>query len=553
MLAVSLAAPNSPRAEAQDGAQAELASGLEDTLAGLGEDENLGVILTFEDRATTEAQTPVVKDLVGEGNVTEFDQLPMLALSGTAAQISDLANVDGLLSVYPNKELELLLSESRKTIGADRVEDELGFTGDGVGVAVIDSGIDGTKKDVAFPSRTVQNVKFAGVPGMGAPAEGLPNSDTSSGHGTHVASTIAGDGSLSGGKYTGVAPEADLIGLGTGDALFIFYALEGFDYALENQEKYDIRVISNSYGTEGEYDAKDPINVASKQAHDAGMTVVFAGGNSGPENETMNPYALPEWVIGVAAGNKDGKRLADFSSRGVPGSKFNAPDVTAPGVDVVAVRSSTCTVCLSPDQDAEAGADAANYATLSGTSMATPHVSGVVALMEEANGKLTPDQIKAIIEDTASPMLAKYKYHQIGAGYLDAFEAVQKAVEAGRDAGGSGDDSLTCTIRGTQDRDVLRGTPGRDVICGLGGNDVIYGNGGNDVLLGGAGNDVLYGGPGADKLTGGPGKDTLRGDGGNDTLNAKDGVRSNDNANGGEGRDTCRADKGDVKRSCEAS
>lgn len=495
---------------------------LESVISGLSEGESRTVILTYGGgKPPTAEQMDRVKSIVGgEENLYRFDELPMVAVSVTGAQLPQVLTLDGLRSVYDGeKKLDFFLNESRKTIGADRVESELGLTGDGVGVAVIDSGIDGTKKDVGFPDRTVQNVKFAGLPD-GPPAtvtevENLPDTDTSSGHGTHVSGTVAGDGALSDGKYTGVAPEADLIGLGTGDTLLIFYALAAFDYTLENQEEYDIRVVSNSYGTEGAYSADDPLNVASKEAHDAGMTVVFAGGNSGPGNRTMNPYALPEWVIGVAAGEKDGRTLADFSSRGVPGSRFNAPDITAPGVDIVASRSTTCTICTGTDLPAS---EALDYTTLSGTSMATPHVSGVVALLEEADASLGPDEIKSILEDTASPMLDDYAYHEVGAGYLNAFDAVQTAT-----GGGTGGNASACTVTGTNGSDRLRGTSGNDVICGLGGNDSIRGGAGNDSLVGGAGRD---------------------------RLNAKDGLRGNDVADGGPGGDSCSSDPGDTRRSC---
>lgn len=534
-LAVSFAASRSTEAQPSG---ISLDPRLEDTISGLAEGESRTIILTYDGPPTGDQISRVTDIVGGDENLYRFDELPMLAVSSTEAQLPEILALDGLRSVYDGeKELDYFLDESRETIGADRVESELGLTGDGVGVAVIDSGIDGAKEDVRFPDRTVQNVKFAGLPD-GPPAtitetENLPDTDTSSGHGTHVSSTVAGDGSLSDGKYTGVAPEADLIGLGAGDTLFIFYALAAFDYTLENQEEYDIRVISNSYGTEGAYDPDDPLNVASKEAHDAGMTVVFAGGNSGPGNNTMNPYALPEWVIGVAAGEKDGKTLADFSSRGVPGSRFNAPDITAPGVDVVASRSTTCTICTDTSLPAN---EALNYTTLSGTSMATPHVSGVAALLEEADASLGPDEIKSILEDTASPMLDRYEYHEIGTGYLNAFDAVNVAVGDDEESVGGGGNSsgVSCTIKGTNGNDTLRGTPGNDDICGLGGNDVIRGGAGNDSLVGGAG------------------KDRLLGERGNDRLNTRDGVRANDTANGGPGRDACRADRGDARKNCES-
>ena len=194
--------------------------------------------------------------------------------------------------------------------------------------------------------------------------ENLPNSETSVGHGTHVAGITAALGTASGGYYKGVAPGANLMGVATGDVLFIFFALAGFDYILEHQKAYNILAVNNSWGTSGAFDRNDPINKASKTVHDHGITVVFAAGNDGPDQNTLNPYSVAPWVIGVAAGCKlvspdptnsaihcddpTGQNrapiLADFSSRGKPGDPLYHPDITAPGVHIVSTRASTGTV-----------------------------------------------------------------------------------------------------------------------------------------------------------------------------------------------------------------
>ena len=303
---------------------------------------------------------------------------------GTRSRIERLLSFGGVVSVYADRQLEYLLHESVRTVGANRVRTELGYNG--VGVAVIDSGVDGTNRDVKYPGRFVQNVK------------------------------IVADGFFTGRNvvledYTGVAPGSDLVGIGAGDSLLVLYALEGFDYALENQRKYDIRVISNSWGTNGKFRENDPINRASKLANDRGMTVVFAAGNEGPGKDTLNPYSVAPWVIGVAAGKKDGRTLAGFSSRGVPGSNLYHPTVTAPGVNIVSARASTGATI-----NVLTAADDATYiprkewlpyyTTASGTSMATPHVSGTVAPMEQAKPTLGPEAIKRIVVSTADPCRA---------------------------------------------------------------------------------------------------------------------------------------------------
>ncbi|WP_029214471.1 S8 family serine peptidase [Kallotenue papyrolyticum] len=397
-------------------------------LARVAPDASLQAILTFDHK-------PTVTDVAAARGlgllVHEFSVLPMLAVQGTPAQVRAALSLPGLVSAYYNKQLRYLLHESVPLIGADRVWRELGYTGKGVGVAVIDSGIDATHPDLTFGTVTVQNVKIVGpnfFSGDTVIVENLPNSDTTSGHGTHVAGTIAGRGTASGGYYTGVAPGAHLIGIGAGDALFILFALQSFDYVLANAAKYNIKVISNSWGSSGAFSPGDPINVASKLAHDQGITVVFAAGNEGPAQNTLNPYAVAPWVIGVAAGNKDGKTLADFSSRGIPGDALYHPTITAPGVNIVSTRGlNTVLPVLGVTDDASINpAWIPYYTTMSGTSMATPHVSGVLALMLEANSRLGPDILKDLLVKTATPMPG-YQEFEVGAGYVNAYQAVAEA------------------------------------------------------------------------------------------------------------------------------
>src|SRR5438094_849469 len=148
-----------------------------------------------------------------------------------------------------------------------------------------------------------------------------------------------------------------------------------------------------------------------------------------PDQNTLNPFCVAPWVICVAAGLKDGQTLADFSSRGIPGDPLYHPTITAPGADIVAARATTGIVIdtfFAVDL-INLGTDAVSYAAASGTSMATPHVSGTVALMLEANPALTPDQIKSTLEGSATPMPG-YEEYQVGAGYLNAFQAVTVAL-----------------------------------------------------------------------------------------------------------------------------
>jgi serine protease AprX len=362
--------------------------------------------------------------------IRPFRVLPMVGVRGTSLQILGLFTLPGLRSLYFDRRLSYFLDESIPLIGANRVWDVLGVTGKGVTVAVLDTGIDATHPDLPFGEKVIQNVKVGPDLFGSGPlfVEGLSNTDTTSGHGTHVASTAAGTGAALAGKYRGVAIGSKLVGVGAGEAVFVLTALEGFDWIMKNRVAYSIRVISNSWGTSGAFSPEDPINVASKMAHDAGLVVVFAAGNAGPGQNTLNPYCVASWVICVAAGHKDGRTLADFSSRGKPGDPLYHPTITAPGVDIAAARATTGIVIntfFAVDL-INLGTDAIRYAAASGTSMATPHVSGTVALMLEANPGLTPDAVKSLLEQTASPM-ADYGVEAVGAGYLNAYEAVRTA------------------------------------------------------------------------------------------------------------------------------
>ena len=366
-------------------------------------------------------------------SVARFRVLPMAGVRGTAGQISGLLSLAGLRSIYVNRRLDYFLNQSVPLIGADRAWSELGVSGAGVAVAILDTGIDGFHADLPFGTKILPDL-FGPGPFV---LEALADTDTSSGHGTHVASTAAGTGAALGGKYRGVAVGAKLVGVSAGDTLFILAALEGFDWIFANQGKYGIRVVSNSWGTTGPFDPDDPINVASRRAHDAGMVVVFAAGNSGPDPDTLNPYCVAPWVICVAAGLKDGRTLADFSSRGIPGDPLYHPSITAPGVGIVAARARTGLVLnafFAADLPS-LGTDAIDYLRASGTSMATPHVSGTAALVLQADPGLTPDQVKSVLRETATP-LAAYGEHEVGAGYLNAYQAVAMALGLAANRGG---------------------------------------------------------------------------------------------------------------------
>lgn len=418
------------------------------------ESETAQVIITFKgDSKPTDAQKSLVQNLGIDSAVT-MQSLPIMGAIATQQQVEQLAQNEEVQSVYLNEKLTYFNADASAITGVDKVQSDASFqkqnggfplSGDGIGVVINDSGVDGTHKDLELGKNLVQNVLgTTNLQGTGilpiSYTENVANTDTNSGHGTHVAGTVGGTGTLSGGKYEGAAPGADLIGYGSGGALFILDGIGGFDYAITHQREYNIRVITNSWGSSGDFDPNAPINIASKKAHDRGIVVLFAAGNAGPAENTHNPYAKAPWVISVGAGEKDGT-LADFSSRGTQGvggtfemdgktwTWTDEPTFVAPGVDIVSTRTVSPVTSLAAQQDIETlePAHLPYYTIMSGTSMATPHAAGITALLLEADPTLSPDEVKALLQQTATNMPG-YETWEVGAGYVNAYAAVESVM-----------------------------------------------------------------------------------------------------------------------------
>lgn len=421
-----------------------------------GADVPVQVVVTFHgDGAPSASQVDLLKG-VGVTTGLTFRSLPMAGVLATSSQVDALAANPEVRSLYLNAPLTYYNYEATAMTGVDRLRTDatmisrnggMPVSGHGVGVVVNDSGVDGTHKDIELGRNLKQNAlgstnlnAYSGLLPI-TYVENLSNTDTNSGHGTHVAGTVGGTGAMSGGKYEGVAPGAALVGYGSGAALFVLDGIGGFDYAITHQREYGIRVITNSWGSSGDFNPEHPINVASYKAYKRNITVLFAAGNAGPGEDTHNPYAKAPWVISVAAGDKQG-RLADFSSRGVrgKGGTFtydgqswtweDRPSVTAPGVSIISTRVLAPVSSLAATEDASLIEPAylPFYTTMDGTSMATPHAAGIVALMLEANPQLTPDGVKQILQETATNIPGRESW-EAGAGYINAYAAVDRAYQ----------------------------------------------------------------------------------------------------------------------------
>lgn len=453
---------------------ATLSPALQSQLSGLSDSASVGaVIVSFNTAGGLNDSHLGVLRGIGITSGLTLPRLGMVSVSATAGQVRALALDGAVVSIWSNERLQYFDKQARTLTGVERLRIDGGFTNRNGGLPVSgagnfslvinDSGIDATHDDLKFGSKVIQNVQIvtdtdtlAGFTPLLA-IENIPDTDLNVGHGTHCAGIAGGTGQLSGGLYSGVAPGVKLIGTGSGAVLFILNALGGFEWSLANQFIYDIRIISNSWGSSGAFNPDDPINRATKLASENNIIVVFAAGNSGPGKDTLNPYAKAPWVIGVGAGTKEGG-LAGFSSRGTskeerlgnadPNDDFDAPTIVAPGTGrefdsnaakftaaYISTRSKTNLFSNGLTDDAELPlAHVPFYTQISGTSMATPFIAGVVALMLDADPTLTPDQVKQFLVQTASRMPG-YEEFQVGGGYVNAYAAVDKVFNRAKNYG----------------------------------------------------------------------------------------------------------------------
>ncbi len=416
------------------------------------------LVLSFPDAlarhdAAVQLQSAMLAGAVDVQGLHEFEHLPQIVINTGLVTTSlvqtlqvELADFR-MISIWSGEQaIQSLVEDSVPLIGVSAARDawatpSLPLNGKGVGVAVIDTGLDALHGD--FPDERVkENVRVSGDP-FGFVQDGsafvpLPNTEvTSNGHGTHIAGTIMGDGTMSGGRFVGVAPGVDFLSLAVEYGSYL-YTLAAMDHILDVRDEYNIRVSNHSYGPVDpdsdpvepgvqphRFSAESASSIAIKALYDAGVIAVFAAGNSGPGDDTMGGDAQNPCAIGVASGRKDGT-LSNFSSRGVAGSATIVPDITAPGEDIIATRAANAVVSPAAGGNPLPESDAINYIKMSGTSMAAPHVVAAVAILLEANPQLNFGQVLSVLQDNARAMPG-YAPHEVGAGYLDVLSALADA------------------------------------------------------------------------------------------------------------------------------
>ncbi|MFY9674582.1 MAG: S8 family peptidase, partial [Terriglobales bacterium] len=385
-------------------------------------------------------------------------KLPMITAATMTVPASMLPTLESEASVvYMSLDRKMTMTANPATeefasaVEADVAASQYGFTGSGIGVAVIDSGIASHPdlNNASGSSRVVYSQSFVA---------GDTTTSDKFGHGTHVAGLIAGSGASSGtgngyaATYAGMAPGVNLINLrvldqnGAGTDSQVIAAIQE---AITLQSTYNIRVINMSLGRPVfETYTLDPVDQAVEAAWKAGIVVVCAAGNNGrfaPTNGfgTIGVPANDPSVLTVGAtmtedtATRVDDKIASYSSKGPTAvDHIVKPDLVAPGNAQVSLRAagSTLDTAYPQYEVSPSNGNASKYFVLSGTSMATPIVSGAVALVLQQNPSMTPDQVKARLMKTAWKGVGQFTYSHdslgnlynneydlftYGAGYLD--------------------------------------------------------------------------------------------------------------------------------------
>ncbi|WP_406261009.1 S8 family serine peptidase [Actinacidiphila glaucinigra] len=301
--------------------------------------------------------------------------------------------------IWLDGKVEASLDRSTAQIGAPAAW-AAGYDGTGVTVAVLDTGVDATHPDLK--DRVDAQKNFSET----------PDTVDRVGHGTHVASTVAGSGARSGGKYKGVAPGARIISgkvlddSGAGRESDI---IAGMQWAVDQGAK----VVNLSLGGE-DTPGTDPVERAvNRLSADSGTLFVVAAGNRGPAAGAIGTPGSAAAALTVGAVDR-ADSIAEFSSRGPAADGSLKPDLTAPGVDIVAARAA---------EGVEGDPAADGYVSMSGTSMATPHVAGAAAILAQQHPDWTGERIKAALTGSAAAAPGLSAFAQ-GTGRTDLKRAI---------------------------------------------------------------------------------------------------------------------------------
>ena len=392
-------------------------------------------------QATDAAAADVEQHLVQlGGQVTK--QLPIVngfAATMPGGAVAKLAHLPGIraitqdlpVHVQGSADTSTLPSVYRKVVRADDLGNS-GASGQGVTVALIDTGVDSGLADLAGRVVQVKTDALGLTTADCVNLSGESGCQDSYGHGTFIAGLIAGNGASSNGAYVGTAPASKIVSVkiaGRSGSADVSNILAAIQWVVSFKDTYGIKVLNLSLGTDSTQTYRlSPLDYAVEKAWQSGIVVVVAASNRGPDAGTISKPADDPFVITVGAVDDKGTAglgddaLPDFSSRGPTAADGIAkPDVVAPGAHLVSLAApgAAITEQFPPNMPAP-------YRRGSGTSMATGVVSGLVADMLSANPSMSPDRVKFALTSTARAD-ASSDPMAVGAGIVDGYSAVHSA------------------------------------------------------------------------------------------------------------------------------
>lgn len=331
-------------------------------------------------------------------------KLPMIdayVIEIDESNLDKIKNLEGLIRVEMDTHITAQMNRVGDSIEASWAHQN-NITGKGVGVAVVDTGL-GLHRDFIENGNRVKAFKDI------LNKRKDPYDDN--GHGTHVCGIIGGNGYSSKGKYIGIAPECNLIGVkvldhrGDGN---ISDVLAGLQWIIDNRKRYNIRVVNISVGTsvKENMDENSLLVQGVNAVWDNGIVVVVAAGNNGPGPMSISTPGISRKVITVGSSDDNmavevfGSRTKDYSGRGPTPYCIKKPDIVAPGSNIVSCNINNYRNSSSVNRLGVANSPMM-YTIKSGTSMATPVVSGAIALLLSNRPELTNREVKLRIRNTA--------------------------------------------------------------------------------------------------------------------------------------------------------
>ncbi|MGY1724951.1 S8 family serine peptidase [Blastococcus sp. SYSU DS0533] len=429
-------------------------------LAGLGAAVPTTVVVHGTDVAAARAAVAAT----GMRTVTEYERIGVVVASGTAGQVEAARSRPGVTYLEGNTPIEFAQETSHlATRGAEAAATLTGanglpLDGSGVSVAVIDSGVDPNHPSFLEPgggSAVVANLESlclletTTTPECVVRVPSVVDTDTLSvgGHGTHVSGIVAGRPTTlsDGGQVQGAAPGASLVSISTGAVLLIVGADSALNWVLENHEAPcgagvpadvcpPIKVTNNSYGPSGggEFDPNSATVKLQRALAAEGVVTVWAAGNDGGDGSTSltNPPGQDPTggILSVASafdrdtGTRDGA-VSGYSSRGAAADPSTWPDLSAPGENITSACRPYLPICATglDFRNGPGLLDLGTFNTISGTSMAAPHVAGIVAQLFQADPTATPAEIEAALKGTAYRYADGAAYETVD-GYATSFD-----------------------------------------------------------------------------------------------------------------------------------